>query len=162
MRLSRWQAEITGQKIKRSPWAAQSIFMTSPLWEVPPMIIWSLQRVNFYPLVTLLSPRGKREICVGATKGWHLKTESMRTSVEFSVAGALCRNRVQAKRTRGVTSALWFDDWFLKWYWYLFKVLMEVVMLRDSCFGSHESPIWHGLSWNTIWGASAINMLDVC
>ena len=98
MRLSRWQTEITGQKIKRSPWAAESIFMTLLFGKFHPWKCEAYREWTSTLQILLLCPSGKREICTGAAKGGPLKTKLITTCWGFSVAGALYRNRVYIKR----------------------------------------------------------------
>ena len=98
MRLSRWQAEITGQKIKRSPWAAESIFMTLLFGKFHPWKRKAYREWTSTLQIPLLCPSGKREICTEAAKGGPLETKLITTCWRFSTAGALYRNRVYIKR----------------------------------------------------------------
>lgn len=135
MRLSRWQAEITGRKIKGSPWAARSIFMTSLLWEVPPMKMQGLQRELLPPRYLYSVPGGTQRLVQGLSKEDLWKQSWWQPVWEFLWLGALCRNRVQ---TKGPVE--WFGD--SKIISTLFKVLLELFMLQDSGFVKAYSPLY--------------------
>lgn len=117
-----------------APRATPSIFMTSLCWEVPPMIIWCLWRVNFYPLgiAGQLGPRWEKS---DLYQGFQRMTAANRVSDKRGcpAAGALPRSGVQTQ-WRG-ESLQPCEAVTAEWCRYLFEISVEGVTLRDSCFG---------------------------